>query len=157
MKDFFKKVSLGKLCSALSIFDERLHRRASEWKLFGVAKSVAEVTISMNMLALICFQFICCASASTIDVLVSKQLITMNQSMTEQWYGKNGNCLLFTPTRQSFQERMQTCGNDSLESLPFGGTLTPFSFQRDNQPYGHCCTSVMPLSDRGFSDVIEGH
>ena len=98
------------------------------------------------------------ASASTIvDVLVSKQFLTMNQSMTEQWYGKNGTCLLFPPTQQSFQERMQTCNIDSLETLSFGGTLTPFSFQRDNQPYGHCCISDMSLHERGFVDVIEGY
>ena len=104
------------------------------------------------------WMILCFASASTIvDVLVSKPFLTMNQSMTEHWYGKNGSCLLFTPTRQSFQERMQTCEIDSLGTLPFGGTLTPFSFQRDNQPYGHCCISDMPLHERGFSDVIEGN
>ena len=89
------------------------------------------------------------------DVIMSQKIRTMNQTMIEKWYGVKGSCML--STRQPFEELMQSCNLELLESLPFGGTLTPFSFYRDNKPFGHCCTSDLPLIERGFADVIEGY
>ena len=87
-------------------------------------------------------------------VLVNKKLISMNQTMIEKWYGKEGSCML--SARQPIGVLMQTCNVKHIETLPFGGTLTPLSFQRDNKPFGHCCTSDIPLIERGFSNVIDG-
>ena len=119
---------------------------------------IPSVLSSIWHVAVVCYCLLAYCPPSVIFAHVPAEIVVMNQSSLNTWYTPAQECMISMenmsdwPLNASYEFIEMACKNSG------GGNSAPLQiFHSSSRIRDVCCTEDLPLSDRGFDWVLQGH